>query len=217
MRLVERRREEKRTASTLCALDPESSAHDEGGSDRGLFQAVDLRDVRVIQRGERLRFAFESRQSIRIVGERVGKNLQRDVTIEFRVPRAIDLAHPTRAERGDDLVGSEARAWRKPHRLVFSWGPRMLARMTAWVVLFLVQVTLISTRRVRVHQRLGYAGIGLALLIIVLGIWTALRAAKHGSISTPVGFSQPTFLIVPLGDIVLFTLFFGMSVVAAGT
>jgi len=84
--------------------------------------------------------------------------------------------------------------------------------MTAWVVLFLVQVTLISTRRVRVHQRLGYAGIGLALLIIVLGIWTALRAAKHGSISTPVGFSQPTFLIVPLGDIVLFTLFFGMAV-----
>jgi len=114
------------TSREIFAVD---QLHDEGGSDRGLFQAVDLRDVRVIQRGERLRFAFESRQSIRIVGERVGKNLQRDVTIEFRVPRAIDLAHPTRAERGDDLVGSEARAWRKPHRLVFSWGPRMLARM----------------------------------------------------------------------------------------
>ena len=84
--------------------------------------------------------------------------------------------------------------------------------MTAWVALFLVQVTLVSTRRVHAHQRLGYGGIGLALLIIVLGIWTALRAAKHGSTATPVGFSQPTFLIVPLGDILLFMLFFGMAV-----
>ena len=31
--------------------------------------------------------------------------------------------------------------------------------MTAWAVLFSVQVGLVSTRRVRVHQRLGYLGI----------------------------------------------------------
>ncbi len=84
--------------------------------------------------------------------------------------------------------------------------------MTAWVGLFLVQVGLVSARRVRVHQRLGYAGIGLAVLLIVTGVWTALAAARHGSASTPVGFSQPTFSIVPLGDILLFAVFFGGAV-----
>jgi len=84
--------------------------------------------------------------------------------------------------------------------------------MTAWVILFSVQVGLVSTRRVRVHQRLGYIGIGLAVLVIVMGVWTALGAARHGSTSTPTGFSQPTFSIVPLGDILLFALFFGGAV-----
>ena len=84
--------------------------------------------------------------------------------------------------------------------------------MTGWVVLFLVQVGLVSARRVRVHQRLGYAGIGLAVLVIVIGVWTALGAARHGSTSTPTGFSQPTFSIVPLGDMLLFTLFFSGAV-----
>jgi hypothetical protein len=81
--------------------------------------------------------------------------------------------------------------------------------MTAWVVFFLAQVGLVSARRVRVHQALGYAGTGLALLVVAVGVRTALDAARHGSASTPTGFSQPTFSIVPLGDIVLFALFFG--------
>ena len=84
--------------------------------------------------------------------------------------------------------------------------------MSAWVVLFLVQVGLVETRRVRVHQRLGYAGIGLAALVILIGVWTALSAARHGSTSTPTGFSQPTFSIVPLGDMLLFGLLFGGAV-----
>ena len=84
--------------------------------------------------------------------------------------------------------------------------------MTAWVSLFVVQVTLISQRQVRVHQRLGYIGIGLAVLIVVIGVRTALEAARHGSLSTPNGFSQPTFSVVPLGDLLLFALFFGGAV-----
>jgi hypothetical protein len=84
--------------------------------------------------------------------------------------------------------------------------------MSAWVLLFVVQVTLISQRQVRVHQRLGYISIGLAALIVVIGVRTALEAARHGSLSTPVGFSQPTFSAVPLGDLVLFVLFFGGAI-----
>lgn len=84
--------------------------------------------------------------------------------------------------------------------------------MTAWVALFVVQAALIPAKRIRLHQRLGYSAIGLAAMIGATGIWTALRAARYGSTSVPRGFSEPTFSIVPLGDIVLFALFFGGAV-----
>jgi hypothetical protein len=84
--------------------------------------------------------------------------------------------------------------------------------MTAWVALFVVQAALIPAKRMRLHQRLGYSSIGLAVTIGFFGIWTALRAAKHGSDSVPAAFSEPAFSIVPLGDIVLFALFFGGAI-----
>ena len=80
--------------------------------------------------------------------------------------------------------------------------------MTAWVALFVTQVWLISSKRVRVHQRLGYMAIGLAGLILPIGFVTAARAAKYGSPSTPPGVNQLGFMIVPLFDLVMFTIFF---------
>ena len=41
--------------------------------------------------------------------------------------------------------------------------------MTAWVVLFIAQVRLISARAVRLHQRFGYAGTWLGATIIATG------------------------------------------------
>ena len=84
--------------------------------------------------------------------------------------------------------------------------------MTACVALFATQVWLISSRRIRVHQRLGYAGIGLAALIVIVGLATALRAAKYGSLSTPSGVPGLVFLAVPLADLVMFVLLFGGAV-----
>jgi hypothetical protein len=84
--------------------------------------------------------------------------------------------------------------------------------MTLWVALFAVQAALVPAKQIRAHQRLGYAAIGLAVTIGVTGIWTAIRAAKYGSTAVQPGFSEPTFSIVPLGDIVLFALFFGGAV-----
>ena len=52
--------------------------------------------------------------------------------------------------------------------------------MTAWVALFIAQVFLIRTKRMRVHQRLGYASIALAVLILIVGFFTAIAAAKNG-------------------------------------
>src|SRR5215510_5036670 len=49
--------------------------------------------------------------------------------------------------------------------------------MTTWVVLFVVQISLVATRRTRIHQRLGIFGGALAALIVVVGILTGLYAA----------------------------------------
>src|SRR5258705_5849025 len=69
-----------------------------------IFQAVDMRDVRMIEGRERLRFAREACQAIGIAGEGVRKDLERDVAIQLRVAGAIDLAHPARAEGRENLI-----------------------------------------------------------------------------------------------------------------
>ena len=84
--------------------------------------------------------------------------------------------------------------------------------MTAWVALFVAQVWFISARRVRVHQRMGYGGIALAVLIIGVGLVTAVRAAKFGAASTPPPGSRLGFLLVPLFDLMMFAILFGGAV-----
>src|SRR5580765_2380755 len=75
--------------------------------------------------------------------------------------------------------------------------------MTAWVVLFIVQVTLVARRQTKLHQRLGILGAGLAALVFVVGILTALYAAARGATPGPPALS---FLIIPLGDMVIFAI-----------
>ena len=81
--------------------------------------------------------------------------------------------------------------------------------MTAWVALFGTQVWLISSKRIRVHQRLGYTAIALAVLIIIIGFFTAAASAKFGSASAPPDIPPLAFMIVPMADLVMFAIFFG--------
>ena len=53
-----------------------------------LLEPVDRGDVGMVQRGERLGFALETRQAVGVLRERVGQDLDRDVAIELRVGRA---------------------------------------------------------------------------------------------------------------------------------
>lgn len=82
--------------------------------------------------------------------------------------------------------------------------------MTAWVVLFIVQVTLVAKRRTKMHQRLGILGAGLAALVFVVGILTGLYAAArfvNDPSLVPVDGPPPLpFLIVPLGDMLVFAI-----------
>jgi hypothetical protein len=79
------------------------------------------------------------------------------------------------------------------------------AVFTTWVVLFFVQTALVSSRRVAVHRRLGIAGMLLAAAMVVVGLRIAITAGATGS--APPGADPLAFMVVPLTDMVLFTLF----------
>jgi len=70
------------------------------------LQAVNATDIRMIERGERLRLALEAGDATGIVRKRLWKDLDRHVAIELRV-RARDRLHPCRPARA-------ARALRRP-------------------------------------------------------------------------------------------------------
>lgn len=80
--------------------------------------------------------------------------------------------------------------------------------MTAWVVLFVAQISLVAKRRVRTHQRLGIVGAFLAAMIVVVGILTALYAAARGHSPGPPALS---FLIIPIGDMLIFSVLIGLA------
>lgn len=84
--------------------------------------------------------------------------------------------------------------------------------MTAWIVLFVTQVWLISSRRVKTHQQLGIAGVGLGALIIPVGLFTAVAAAKFGSRSTPPDIPPLVFMVVPFVDMLIFAILLGAAV-----
>src|SRR5688500_10136787 len=77
---------------------------------------MNLRDVRMVQRCQGLRFACEARQAIRICGERIRKNLQSDIAIELGITRPVDLPHAALSEGREDFVRAEARACGEGHQ-----------------------------------------------------------------------------------------------------
>ena len=83
------------------------------------------------------------------------------------------------------------------------------ALFSAWVLLFVVQPALIAVRRVQVHRRLGIAGAILAVAMVMVGIATAINAARRGA--APGGIDPRIFLAIPLGDMLVFA-----PLVAAG-
>jgi hypothetical protein len=81
---------------------------------------------------------------------------------------------------------------------------------TSWMLLFLVQTSLVSVRRTDVHRRLGMAGAVLAVLVLVVGYLTAIEAARRGD-PRPDGVPPLAFLAVPLGTLVAFAALAGLG------
>src|SRR5437773_2218004 len=103
-RLVQRKRTLREAIGKRRALD---ELLDERVDAARFLEAVNRRDIRMIERREELRFAPEPRNTVAIQRERFRQYFQGDVAIERRVSRAIDLAHAARAEWPGDFVRSK--------------------------------------------------------------------------------------------------------------
>jgi hypothetical protein len=87
---------------------------------------------------------------------------------------------------------------------------------TAWLLLFLTQTLLVPRGRFIVHRRLGYAGVVLAVLMVVTGYATSIAMARRGfdlsgDFSAASNFNPIILLVFQLGDLVSF----GILVAAA--
>jgi hypothetical protein len=83
--------------------------------------------------------------------------------------------------------------------------------MTAWFTLFLVQVLLVATGNVRLHRKVGVAGIALAILVLAVGMQTGIASARAGV--TPLPSIPPlVFLIMPVAELVIFAVLFAAAI-----
>lgn len=85
------------------------------------------------------------------------------------------------------------------------------ALFTLWILLFVLQVTLIKRGSVQVHRNIGLMGMLLAIAMVILGTMGALYAAARptGFVGIPVpGLS---FLAIPFFDMILFSAFVTMA------
>jgi hypothetical protein len=83
--------------------------------------------------------------------------------------------------------------------------------MTAWVIYFVVQVSLIRTKNIKLHIAMGMAGIGLAAIVVITGLMTAYDAMVVRG-SAPPGANSHSFLIYPVADMVLFVILFAGAI-----
>lgn len=87
------------------------------------------------------------------------------------------------------------------------------AVFTGWMALLLLQVGLAATGRVRLHRQVGRAGIGYGVLVFVMGVIVTFAApVMHIRAGTWTVDAAAGFLLLPIGDMILFAGFFGTAI-----
>jgi hypothetical protein len=85
------------------------------------------------------------------------------------------------------------------------------AAFTAWMVLLVIQTSLIAARRVDVHKALGIAGAVLGVFMMVIGFYVAVTRMADGTFVSPPGMPRYSFLTFPLASNVVFPILFGAA------
>lgn len=98
-----------------------------------------------------------------------------------------------------------------PPRPLLLWVHATL--FSGWVALFVLQSSLVRTRNVALHRRLGWLGAGLAVAMTVVGYATAIVMRRFDMRFEPADVAGPSaFLIVPFFDVTCFAVFFWLAV-----
>src|SRR5262249_13671600 len=87
--------------------------------------------MRKLRDGSRL--ALEALADLGRSRQAFREDLDRDLASETRVPRAVDLSHPSGAERCEDLVGAELRAGSEGHDFFFRASAQLRITMTGLI------------------------------------------------------------------------------------
>jgi hypothetical protein len=82
---------------------------------------------------------------------------------------------------------------------------------SSWLVFFALQSTLVRSRKVRWHRRLGWFGVALGTLIPIVGVSTAVVMGRFDKAILHTTDAEP-FLIVPLFDMLCFTSTFPLAI-----
>jgi hypothetical protein len=91
--------------------------------------------------------------------------------------------------------------------------PLLLAHgvvMSLWFILLLVQLRLVAVGRTDLHRRLGAIGAVLFVTILLVGVATAIEAARRGASPAP-GVTPLMFMAVPLADMLVFGVLVGAA------
>jgi len=85
---------------------------------------------------------------------------------------------------------------------------------TGWMVLLITQVILVATGRTKAHRALGNFGIAYGFLVLAMGLLISIAApVLHLTAGEQTMDEAAGFLIIPLGDMVLFAVFFIPAVI----
>lgn len=85
-----------------------------------------------------------------------------------------------------------------------------IAVFTAWIVLLIVQSGLVQAGKVALHRKLGLASAIFGIAIPIVGVWVAFDSAHHRMV--PGKSNAESFLLVPLSDMVFFSVLFGLAI-----
>lgn len=83
--------------------------------------------------------------------------------------------------------------------------------MSLWVIYFVSQVVLIRSKNVKLHMTMGFVGIALAVIVVVVGMATAYDAQLVRGAAPP-GVNPHSFFILPSGDMAMFVLLFAGAI-----
>src|SRR5580700_305328 len=73
------------------------------------------------------------------------------------------------------------------------------AVFSGWLGFFLLQFALVRTHNVRLHRRIGWFGAALGVLILVLGVSTAVVMGRFNTLQMRATDAE-SFLMIPLFD-----------------